>query len=107
MQAIGIVFLIGIAERIGIPVISAIKSLLKINGLKEITADNRNGMQTLLSQMEILSTHFNHTTTEHNERIISIGEKTLDKLDGIQNCIKNANNKLDNFEKYGIKPLSK
>lgn len=46
LQAVGVVFLIGLAERIGIPIVSIIKSLLKING-------NGNGYQPQIDELRI------------------------------------------------------
>ena len=99
LQAIGVVVVIGLAERIGLPIISILKNILKMNGnglKKEIDSDNRNAMQALLSQMEVLTTHFNHDTT-------SLLTEIRDGQVAMKDCIKKTNVKLDNMHEYGVK----
>lgn len=68
LQAIGIVFLIGIAERIGIPVVSMIKSLLKING---------NGKKIIEQKLDIISdNHLEHIENKL-EKLIELSQKIL------------------------------
>ena len=97
LQALGVVLLIGLAERIGVPVIATLKSLLKIEGGKN--------SDQLLDKMDVLSQHFNHDTTEQNERIIAGLDKICTKIEGVHDCLKKANGKLDEMQKYGIKNL--
>lgn len=45
-----------------------------------LSADFRNALQPLLGQMEVLSQHFNHETTDQNDKIVEI----LDKVSSVQ-----------------------
>ena|SRR3990167_6786070 len=46
LQAIGLLLLVALAERLGVPIISIIKSLLKING-----KENGNGYQKQIDEL--------------------------------------------------------
>ena len=65
-------------------------------GTREVDADNRNVMQTLLSKMEILTTHFNHDTTELLTEI-------RDEQREMKECVKKSNVILAEFKEYGVK----
>src|SRR3990167_6154968 len=65
-------------------------------GTKEVDADNRNVMQTLLSKMELLTTHFNHDTTELLTEIRD-GQREM------KECVKKSNVILAEFKEYGVK----
>lgn len=58
------------------------------NAKDEVMADNRNAMQPLLSEMESLSAHYNHETT--------------DLLKDIRDGIRQINAKHNEWDKYGI-----
>ena len=72
LQAIGVVLLIGIAERMGVPVISIFKSLFKVNG-------NGKEMTALKEQLDLLeNNHLSHLESkldkivEQNQEILLI-----------------------------------
>lgn len=52
LQALGVVLVIAAAERMGIPLVTMLRSLMKLSG---------NGLEKKVDQ---LNTHFNHETTE-------------------------------------------
>jgi hypothetical protein len=67
-------------------------------GTKEVNADNRNVMQSVLSQMEILTAHFNHDTT-------SLLTEIRDGQNEMRDCLKGTKAKLEEIQKYGVKLL--
>ena|SRR3990167_428379 len=102
LQAVGVVLLIGLAERMGIPIISALKGLMKLDNTsrKDVIADNHEVVQPLLSEMENLTTHYNHEVT-------GLLTDIKNKLGDVHDCLKKANNRLEEFDKYGIKTREK
>src|SRR3990167_8577119 len=69
LQALGVVLIIGIAERMGIPIISLLKSLLKING----NGINGNGKkEERIDELEMHAKIANHEVGEINEKLKEI-----------------------------------
>lgn len=62
----------------------------------EVDFDNRTVLQSLLLQMEKLSEHYNHDTTDQNDRIIG-------KLDTIINKHEESHRLLGEMKEYGVK----
>lgn len=70
-QLLGLVVLAGVAQKMGFDVIGLVMRFFNQKGpTKEIDAANRNALQPLLSQMELLSDHFNHETTGALETLV-------------------------------------
>ena len=65
-------------------------------GTREVDADNRNVMQTMLSQMEGLTAHFNHDTT-------ALLTEIRDGQREMKECVKKSNVILAEFKEYGVK----
>lgn len=117
-QALGALVVIGIAERMGFPVVDTFRALLRLEkGKKEdgtqsdggdstafaaakaaaetLLAEVRSALQPLLLEMNQLSQYANHDTTERLDKLIAIGEETLRGLERIHTTHRE-------WEKYGI-----
>lgn len=76
-----------------------LKKLGLSTGKTEVSQNNavlRNELQTLLSQMELLATYFNHDTT-------ATLKEMHDLLTSIQDCVKAVHTKLNEIKEYGVK----
>lgn len=100
-----VIALVGL-KKAGVDVPALFRALFgSANTVKEVDADNRNVAQTMLSQMQLLfaemqtlSGHFNHETTDELVGIRTALEKLGDKQEV-------ANNILRNMDRYGVKTL--
>ena len=75
LQALAVILLIGIAERIGIPIISMLKGLLKING-------NGKKIENKLDIIE--SNHLEHIEAKL-EKLIELSQKILYIVEDFKN----------------------
>ncbi len=99
LSIVGIIGIIAALQKAGIDIGGMLRSFLSVRDAEsahEATASLRNDFQKLLSQQEVLSEHFNHETTE-------LLQKVVDKLGEMHDCLKLANRKLDEQDKYGVK----
>ena len=92
LQALGVILLIGTAERIGIPIVSILKSILKLNGdaKKESLAE----MEAPVWASNFMA-HYNDELTEILKGIKDAQDKH--NLMEIEN-----NSKLEEILKYGV-----
>ena len=90
MQALGVLFIVAVSERIGIPVITWVKKLLKFDEA------------SLSGKMDRLSSYYNHDTTEKLERLIQMEEKEHEANDNLRSTLKDISNALSNLDKYGV-----
>jgi hypothetical protein len=88
LQAVGLVLLIGLAERVGIPIISWIKNIMNISGN---------------TQVDRLSNYYNHDLTDQLTSIRQGQEKDREASRSMHDTMKNIENSLANMDKYGIK----
>lgn len=88
LQAFLLVLVIGVAERVGIPVVAGIKGLLKMES-KDSTVDR-------------LAGYYNHDLTEKLDRILSAEEKEHEANQGTRDVLVDIRNSLANIEKYGV-----
>ena len=95
LQALGVVITIGIAERVGIPVVSTIKTVLKINGNKQVSE--------LDKKMDVLTEHFNHSTTDSLERIERAEEKEHEANEKVRETLTSIDRTLYELREYGVK----
>ena len=77
-QALGLIFVIGLAERMGIPLVSLFKSLFKMNG------HNPKELHELKDMMSGLTGHFNDTTTTLLSEIRDNTHATVTKLNELE-----------------------
>jgi UDP-3-O-acyl-N-acetylglucosamine deacetylase len=97
VQVGGILGVMYSLDKAGFNVKGAVKSFIGINsGVTEVNADTRNALQPLLSEMEKLSLHFNHETTDNQNRIAASIEHMHDKQDAAVQLLRE-------IKEYGIK----
>lgn len=95
---LGAIVAIGAAlQKYGIDVKGALRGALGGDVDRQtIDADNRNVSQILLTQMQELSAHFNHETTDNQKRIETGLDKLLEQQSGATQILKE-------IKEYGIK----
>lgn len=93
LQAFGVVLIVGLAERVGIPVVSTFKSLLKING---------NGAKETPEWALQLKQHYNDDTTALLARIVKGQERMADAQVGHNKLDEDVLRTLQEFKEYGI-----
>src|SRR3990167_8395565 len=79
-QALGLIFVIGLAERMCIPLVSLFKSLFKMNG----NGHNPKELHELKDMMSGLTGHFNDTTTNLLSEIRDNTHATVTKLNELE-----------------------
>ena len=99
LQGLGIIVLIGIAERVGIPVVSILKNVLKMNGT---SGDIPSWARSLIDKQEQLGLHYNDETTQKLEDLIDLGKKSLEIQDKNNQLAIKHEAKLDEILKYGV-----
>lgn len=97
VQICGLIGSLVALQRSGLNVIGAVQSFFGIEP-KEAIHDNRNVMQAILTQMEVLSLHFNHETTENQDKI-------LGKLEEMLDIMKENSHELRTIREFGVKTL--
>lgn len=95
----GLIGIIALLQNRGVDVGKLVRGFLGVRGVdtaSETDASLRNDFQALMGQMEILTAHFNHETTDSQIRIETALTKMIEKQD-------QTNQVLQEVLKYGIK----
>lgn len=88
LQAFLLVLVIGVAERMGIPIIAGLKNLMNI--------------QPPDSGIDRLTSYYNHDLTDKLDRILTAEEKEHDANQATREVLVDIRNSLANIEKYGV-----
>lgn len=101
MQFFAVIVLVALAERVGIPVISMFKALMKMNGhgpFNGSTEAIKSLIEQVLASQAQLAGHFNHETTG---LLTEIRDNTL-ALPEIHEHARASRDKLLELEKHGF-----